>query len=646
MTATATIVGAGPGGLMAAEVLATAGFRVTIYEHMASPGRKLLLAGRGGLNITHSRPLDELLARYRSGPSTRDGDLVAAAVRAYGPDELRAWCASLGEPTFVGSSGRVFPASFRATPLLRAWLVRLAALGVTIETRHRWSGWAVGVDGVDPRRHVFEHTRRSATGDVAGERVEVSADVTVLALGGASWPRVGSDGGWVEHLTAAGVEVHALRPANCGVRVAWSPEFVDRFAGVPLKNVAVGVVGATDRHVPVRGDAMITASGLEGGPVYDRSSAIREAIDRDGRCTVELDLQPDLTVEQLAARLSRRRAKDSTTTWIRRATGLSPVAIGVLRHASASVLPDEPGDLAASIKSTAVVVESTMPIDRAISSAGGVAGDEVDDRFMLRRMPGTFVVGEMLDWDAPTGGYLLQATFSTAVAAARGASSWIAEGGGDRRVVEIDAGDTLWRFDVDFLESNWTCIWGRGCQGIGSEPAPHLDHGCCSIGAALDDLDEARTLSAMAAMLSPDEFEYHDAALADGIFSDETNSNTRVIDGACIFLNRAGHPSGAGCALHVAALTRGESPVDWKPPVCWQLPVKVDWEMRADDVEVATVRAWRREDWGDDGDTMAWCCTEEPDAFVGDRPVVETLADELIALVGEPVYVELRRRRA
>lgn len=207
-----------------------------------------------------------------------------------------------------------------------------------------------------------------------------------------------------------------------------------------------------------------------------------------------------------------------------------------------------------------------------------------------------------------------------------------------------DGGDTLWRFDTDFLASNWTCIWGRGCHGIGAERAAHLGHGCCSLGAELDGSDEAHNLAALAATLSPQLFQYHAQARAGGVFADATCSSTRVIDGACIFLNRPGHPAGAGCALHLAALAADESPIDWKPSVCWQLPVKVDWEMRDDDVEVATVRAWARRDWGDDGDTMAWCCTDEPEAHVGDRPVIESLAAELTAIVGEPVFVELRRR--
>jgi hypothetical protein len=397
---------------MAAEVLAAAGLAVTVFEHMPSAGRKLLLAGRGGLNLTHSEPIDRFVARYGAGAAR-----LEPAVRAFGPGELRAWCAALGEPTFVGSSGRVFPASLRATPLLRAWLVRLAGSGVAIEVRDRWVGWATTPDGdVDPRRSLFSRPGRSP--------VEVRSDVTVLALGGASWPRVGSDGGWVTTLRHAGVDVRDLRPANCGVLVDWSEVFAERFAGVPLKNVAIGVAGAGVRAW-VRGDAMITGQGIEGGPVYAQSAAIRDNIDREGRCTVAVDLHPDLTAEAVAERLARRRPKESLATSLRRTLGFAPASVALLRESTGNQVPTDPVELATLVKAVPFVVESTMPIARAISSAGGVALTEVDESFMLRRLPGVFVAGEMLDWEAPTGGYLLQASFSTAVAAARGALDWL-----------------------------------------------------------------------------------------------------------------------------------------------------------------------------------------------------------------------------
>ena len=408
-SATATVVGGGPAGLMAAEVLALSGLDVTVYDHVSSVGRKLQLAGRGGLNITHSENLDLFLDRY--GP--RRGDLEAA-LTAFTPADLRAWCAGLGEPTFVGSSGRVFPESFKATPLLRAWLARLTGLGVAFQLRHRWIGWPTGADGsVDGQRARF--SRPDAT------TVDIATDVVVIALGGASWPRVGSDGGWVDGFGRSGVEVSPLRPANCGLRVDWSDVFAERFAGVPLKNVAIEVGGRS-----VRGDAMVTTSGLEGGPIYAHSAVIRADLDRRGSAEVVVDLHPDLTVARLGERLeSRRRPKDSMSTWLRRG-GMDPLGIALLREVTANQVPTEPRATAALAKAVPVEVVALMPIERAISTAGGVAFEEIDDSFMLRRAPGTFVAGEMLDWEAPTGGYLLQACFSTAVAASRGALDWLA----------------------------------------------------------------------------------------------------------------------------------------------------------------------------------------------------------------------------
>ena len=396
---TAVVIGGGPAGLIAAEVLAADGLAVTVYEHKPSVGRKFLLAGRGGLNLTHSEPLDEFARRYDAR------GWVAPLLVAFGPDDLRAWCASLGEETFVGSSGRVFPASFRATPLLRAWLRRLDDLGVQFATRHRWLGWD------DDGAHRF------ATAD--GSEIGVHADVTVLALGGASWPRVGSDGGWVSLLEAVGVGVTSLRPANVGLAVSWSEKFAERFAGQPLKNVAITV-----GEITVRGDAIVAATGLEGGPVYGIGREVRNRLEQSGSATITIDVHPDQTVARLAERLARRRPKDSVTTWLRRALGLDLVAINLLREAVGTRLPDDPDELAALVKRVPIAIGAMMPIDRAISTAGGISLDELDTDLMLRRRPGTFVAGEMIDWEAPTGGYLLQASFSTGVVAARAASKW------------------------------------------------------------------------------------------------------------------------------------------------------------------------------------------------------------------------------
>jgi uncharacterized flavoprotein (TIGR03862 family) len=384
----AAVVGGGPAGLMAAEVLAGAGLAVTVLERMPSPGRKLLLAGRGGLNLTHTEPLDAFLDRY--GPARAR---LEAAIGGFTPEDLRAWATGLGQEPFVGSSGRVFPSDFRATRLLRAWLTRLAGLGVTVRTRHRWTGW--------------------------DDELTRDADVVVLALGGASWPRSGSDGAWVPVLAGDGVTVAPLRPANVSFVASWSEPFRERFAGTPLKNVVF-------RHgdAVVRGEAMVSEVGLEGGAIYALSASMRDAVDRDGSATLIVDLQPDRTEAELEDRLSRVREKESTTNALRR-IGLSPLAIGLVREATGNDLPSDRAEQARLVKATPLELLGPTSIDRAISTAGGVAFDEVDEHFMLRRRPGTFVAGEMLDWEAPTGGYLLQASFSTGVAAARGALAWL-----------------------------------------------------------------------------------------------------------------------------------------------------------------------------------------------------------------------------
>jgi uncharacterized flavoprotein (TIGR03862 family) len=385
---------------MAAEVLAGAGVEVVVYERMPSPGRKLLRAGRGGLNLTHSEPLAALLGRY--GPAR---DRLAPAVEAFDATAVRAWCARLGLDTMVGSSGRVFPVGLRAAPLLRAWLARLGDLGVELRVRHRWVGWT------DGGALLFT--------DGDGATITVEADATILALGGGSWSRLGSDGAWIEPVAKAGIHVAPLRPANCGFVVAWSPAFSERFEGVPLKDVGLSHAGAT-----ARGDAVVTRTGIEGGAVYGISRALRDTLENGGPATLRIDLRPDQTAVELARRLARRRPKDSRATALRRAH-LHAVDIGLLREVTGNRLPDDADALARLAKSLEVTVTETQPLDRAISTAGGIAFDEVDERFMLRQRPGTFVAGEMLDWEAPTGGYLLQATMSSAVAAANGTLAWL-----------------------------------------------------------------------------------------------------------------------------------------------------------------------------------------------------------------------------
>ncbi|WP_271556625.1 NAD(P)/FAD-dependent oxidoreductase [Bradyrhizobium sp. CCBAU 45394] len=393
------IIGAGPAGLMAAEVLAQGGARVTVYDAMPSAGRKFLMAGRGGLNLTHSEPLPQFMPRYREAAAK-----LQAAIEAFPPDALRAWSEALGEPTFVGTSGRVFPKAFKASPLLRAWLRRLDASGVRFAFRHRWTGW-------DGEGRLLFQTRSGAS--------VVAADATVLALGGASWPRLGSDGGWVDILAANGIAISKLRPANSGFTVAWSELFRDRFEGQPLKGVALTIGAHT-----VRGEAMITRSGIEGGAIYALSAELREAVLGIGQATLTIALRPDLGAAALTTRLSGTRGKQSLANFLRKAAQVSPVGIGLMQEAAiASGRPlasFSPAELAHLINAIPVQLTGVAPIDRAISTAGGLSFDELDADFMIRKLPGVFAAGEMLDWEAPTGGYLLQASFATGAAAGRG----------------------------------------------------------------------------------------------------------------------------------------------------------------------------------------------------------------------------------
>ncbi|TAI64982.1 TIGR03862 family flavoprotein [Bradyrhizobium sp. Leo170] len=398
------VVGAGPAGLMAAEVLAQAGAQVTIYDAMPSAGRKFLMAGRGGLNLTHSEPLPKFLARYREAMPH-----LKAAIETFPPQALRDWCEALGQPTFVGSSGRVFPKAFKASPLLRAWLRRLDGAGVRLLLRHRWTGW--DNDG----RLLFQTPE--------GARA-VEARATILALGGASWPRLGSDGSWVDVLAARGVRISPLRPANSGFTVAWSDIFRDRFEGQPLKGVALSFGGQQ-----LRGEAIVTRTGIEGGAIYALSADLREAILHDGEATLHIALRPDLGIDELTTKLSMPKGKQSFSNFLRKALNLAPIAIGLLQEAaktSGLSLPSQsPADLARLVNAVPLRLAGTAPIARAISTAGGIAFDELDANFMLRRLPGVFAAGEMLDWEAPTGGFLLQASFATGVAAGKGALRWL-----------------------------------------------------------------------------------------------------------------------------------------------------------------------------------------------------------------------------
>jgi len=410
MRKTVHIVGAGPAGLMAAERLAQAGAAVVVHEAMPSVARKFLMAGRGGLNLTHSEDLDGFVGRYGAASGT-----VAAWLEAFSPTHMIGWAEGLGQATFTGSSGRVFPRAMKASPLLRAWLGRLEALGVEVRTRSRCSGPGLRRDddrGDDERREWVFRTPE-------GERVE-RPDAVVLAMGGASWPRLGSDGLWRDWLEREGVAAAPFRPSNVGFDVGWSAVFAERFAGQPLKPVAMTHAGQT-----VRGEAMLTRYGIEGGAVYALSAGLRDAVERDGTAVLTVDLRPDLSAEALAARLAKPRGKDSAANWLRKAGGLSAPAVGLLREIPGE-LPAGADKLAKRIKAVRLTLTGVQGLARAISSAGGVTLDQVDEGLMLIALPGVFVAGEMLDWEAPTGGYLLQASMASGVAAADGALRWLA----------------------------------------------------------------------------------------------------------------------------------------------------------------------------------------------------------------------------
>jgi uncharacterized flavoprotein (TIGR03862 family) len=400
------VIGAGPAGLMAAEVLAEGGASVTVFDAMPSVGRKFLMAGRGGLNLTHSEQLAAFLTRYREAAPH-----LKAAIEAFPPDHLREWSNTLGQPTFVGSSGRAFPQAFKASPLLRAWLRRLDAAGVQFALRRRWIGW--DRDG----RLLFQTPE--------GPRA-IDARASVLALGGASWPRLGSDGAWTDVLAAKGVATAPLRPANCGFTVAWSDIFRNRFEGQPLKGIALTFGPNT-----VRGEAIVTRSGIEGGAVYALSAELREAIAKSGETTLHVALRPDLDTKDLIARLSGPRGKQSFSNFLRKVAQLSPVAIGLVQEAAVlsgrQLASLSATDLAHLINAVPITLNGVAPISRAISTAGGIAFEELDADFMIRRLPGVFAAGEMLDWEAPTGGYLLQACFATGAAAGKGALKWVSK---------------------------------------------------------------------------------------------------------------------------------------------------------------------------------------------------------------------------
>ena len=398
----AAVLGGGPAGLMAAEVLAADGAEVHVYDAMRSVGRKFLLAGKGGLNLTHSEGLDAFVMRF----GTRQTE-VGAMLQRFGPQQLRDWATGLGIETFVGSSGRVFPRDMKAAPLLRAWLQRLRAQGVGFHMRHRWVGW--GNDG-------------ALRFDTPSGETRLKPDALVLALGGASWPRLGSDGAWVELLRQRGVALAPLRPSNCGFNVDWSEHFASRHAGQALKSVAIELPGTHWRQV---GEFVISGYGIEGSLVYAASAPLREAIDAHGSAMLHLDLLPARSLEWVAAELAHPRGSRSLSTHLKSRLGLSGVKAGLLYEVADKATLADAARLAALIKSLPLTLKSARPIDEAISSAGGVRFEALDDALMLRDLPGVFCAGEMLDWEAPTGGYLLTASMASGRAAGAGALGWL-----------------------------------------------------------------------------------------------------------------------------------------------------------------------------------------------------------------------------
>ncbi|MBD8881850.1 TIGR03862 family flavoprotein [Rhodanobacter sp. 7MK24] len=401
------IIGGGPAGLMAAEAASAAGIKIDVYDAMGSVGRKFLLAGKGGLNLTHGEPFVRFVERY--GERSEE---IARWLRAFDANALRDWARGLGVETFVGSSGRVFPADMKAAPLLRRWLHRLRVSGVSFHMHHRWLGWCA--DGA----------LRFATPE--GERI-VMADAAVLALGGASWPRLGSDGAWVAPLCDAGVDIAPLQSANCGFEIAWSEHLRTRFAGSPLKSVAARWV---DRHGVAQsrqGECVLSEYGIEGSLVYAIGAELRERIRRDGEAVLHLDLAPGIAQAALAERLATPRGKHSLGDWLRRRAHLDAAKCGlVFESADKSVLAD-PAALAALVKALPLTLRAPRPLAEAISTAGGIRLEALDESLMLRIRPGIFCAGEMLDWEAPTGGYLLTACFASGAWAGRAVAHWLAD---------------------------------------------------------------------------------------------------------------------------------------------------------------------------------------------------------------------------
>jgi len=400
MDKSVAIIGGGPAGLMAAEVISARGIKVDVYDAMPSVGRKFLMAGKSGLNITHSDPFEVFVSRY--GKRSKN---IEPLLKAFGADQLREWVHGLGIQTFIGTSGRVFPMGMKASPLLRAWLTRLNASNVTFHLRHKWTGF------------LSDSSLRFAIPD--GE-VTVKPDAVVLALGGGSWRRLGSDGAWVDWLKQAGAEVEALRPSNCGFDVEWSEHFREKYDGHPIKSVILSFGDFRQQ-----GEFIVTKEGVEGGLIYAASARMRDEIDTNGKAVMHLDLKPDRTLEWLVDKLSRPRGKRSLASYLEKSLGIHSVKAGLLREFVSKEDFTDAERLAGLIKALPVPLVAPRPIDEAISSAGGVTFESLDEYLMLKTIPGVFCAGEMLDWEAPTGGYLLTACFSSGYAAGNGVLKWL-----------------------------------------------------------------------------------------------------------------------------------------------------------------------------------------------------------------------------
>jgi uncharacterized flavoprotein (TIGR03862 family) len=399
MTKSIAIIGGGPAGLMAADVLSQGNVQVDVYDSMPSFGRKFLMAGKSGLNLTHFEPYEKFITRYGDKQNQ-----IETHLKNFTPNDLRAWAAELGVETFVGTSGRVFPKEMKASPLLRAWLKRLQDGGVNFHTRHNWKGWE----------------NDSLLFDSPEGEIKIKPDATILALGSASWPRLGSRGEWTSWLEQAGVKVEPFRPSNCGFIVDWSKHFSEKFHGHPIKSVVLSF-----EDFKQQGEFIVTKTGVEGSLIYAASSKLRDAIQSTGSAALSLDLMPDSSREKLIAALGRPRGSRSMASHIEKTIGLKGVKIGLLYEFVSKEDFANTEKLADAIKALRIPLVATSPIEKAISSAGGIIFEELDENLMLKKMPGVFCAGEMLDWEAPTGGYLLTACFATGRSAGKGALEWL-----------------------------------------------------------------------------------------------------------------------------------------------------------------------------------------------------------------------------